>query len=320
MNADALRRAASGLHPDVLEGLARLPGADLTTVLLELFRRRAAGIDASSVLRRYVASRFVGPAHIEARTLHRIEGAALSNLPPEVEPVVLAPVVPLGTHGIGGIAQTRVLATVRSSEVAADPTNGLALEAAVRRRALLLSDPRSAEPVKLAASQRVLRAQRFDEGASAHFQIFGRVTAGRDCGDDSFESDAFVEHVEFLAQVAVTLNPRASVFVEFTDLTGGDMWKLRTALDDALGEANRATLRDRPDRPGGRNYYERACFKVFATIDGGEPMELADGGSVGWTRDLLQNQKERLVISGLGLERLALLLDGATLDEGDEIP
>src|ERR1700729_592448 len=50
-------------------------------------------------------------------------------------------------------------ATVRGTEVAADPTNGLALEAAARRHDLLRAAPRSAEPVRLAATQRVTRAQ-----------------------------------------------------------------------------------------------------------------------------------------------------------------
>jgi hypothetical protein len=33
-------------------------------------------------------------------------------------------------------------------------------------------------------------------------------------------------------------------------------------------------------------------------------LELVDGGSVNWTQKLLSNAKERLVISGIGSERL----------------
>jgi hypothetical protein len=38
-------------------------------------------------------------------------------------------------------------------------------------------------------------------------------------------------------------------------------------------------------------------------------LELVDGGSTDWTQQLLGNRKERLLISGLGLERLAGALD-----------
>lgn len=45
----------------------------------------------------------------------------------------------------------------------------------------------------------------------------------------------------------------------------------------------------------------------MARFGGGEPQEVGDGGFVGWTRDLLSNGKERLLISGLGVDRLAAL-------------
>jgi hypothetical protein len=38
-------------------------------------------------------------------------------------------------------------------------------------------------------------------------------------------------------------------------------------------------------------------------MDGGE-WEIADGGFVDWTQRLLENKKERLLISGFGLEML----------------
>ena len=93
--------------------------------------------------------------------------------------LALAPVVPLGTHSaLATVSQHKVLSTIRACEVAADPTNALALEAAGRRRAL----PRTAT-VKLAGIQRVVRAQQFQgAGAPAHFTLFGLVTAGRDEG------------------------------------------------------------------------------------------------------------------------------------------
>jgi hypothetical protein len=50
------------------------------------------------------------------------------------EVVLLAPLVLLGAHSaLGPVSQNNVVSTVRACEVAADPTNALALEAASRR-------------------------------------------------------------------------------------------------------------------------------------------------------------------------------------------
>lgn len=57
------------------------------------------------------------------------------------------------------------------------------------------------------------------------------------------------------------------------------------------------------------NYYQGLQFKIMLTIDGQE-FDIADGGFVDWTQQLLQNRKERLFISGLGTELLYKLLTG----------
>ena len=57
-------------------------------------------------------------------------------------------------------------------------------------------------------------------------------------------------------------------------------------------------------RTGGRGYYFDLCFHIHATHPSGRRLELVDGGSVDWTQRLLSNAKERLVISGIGSERL----------------
>ncbi|MDP9295928.1 MAG: hypothetical protein M3O88_04430 [Actinomycetota bacterium] len=62
---------------------------------------------------------------------------------------------------------------------------------------------------------------------------------------------------------------------------------------------------DRPDRPSGRGYYEGFCFKAFPTF-GDVTYEVGDGGFIDWTRRLVESEKERLLISGIGLDRLAL--------------
>jgi hypothetical protein len=47
--------------------------------------------------------------------------------------------------------------------------------------------------------------------------------------------------------------------------------------------------------------------RYFATPMKGKEQEIVDGGDVNWTQKLLNNAKERLVISGCGSERLCQL-------------
>jgi hypothetical protein len=306
VNEDAIRRIGDRLGPGAIEAIVGLPGSDVTTLMLEIARRRAEDVDAADVLRRYETDRFVRPGSIGIDAIHRVEAELFASLPEGFEPVVPSPVVPLGTHRLGGVDQSRVVSTVRSNEVAADPTNGLALEAAVRRRELLRIDPRSSHGVKLAASQRVVRAQRFEaDGAFSHFQLFGLVSAGRDTGDLGFEREAVVEHIRFAVDVISRLTGSDAV-VELTDLTGADMADVADGVRDALPGV---TVDDRPEREAGRAYYDRMCFKAYASGD--ERFEIADGGLVDWTQRLVQSRKERLMISGLGVERLAMVLAGS---------
>ena len=310
MNQDALRRINAQIGDGTIDAVAGLSGADITTFMLEIARRRADGVDAAEVLRRYRSDRFSRPTGFDSEALDRAERILVGALPAGFDTIVLAPVVPLGTHRLAGVDQSRVVSTVRANEVAADPTTGLALEAAVRRAALLRSNARSADVVRLAASQRVLRAQRFEGTATfSHFQLFGLVSAGRDTGDLGFEREAFAEHIGFVCAVLQRLAVSA-IEVELTDLIGDAMEPVGAGVRDVVGGIRGATVIDRPDREAGRAYYDRMCFKVFATA-GSERFEIADGGLVDWTQQLLQSRKERLLIGGLGVERVALLQEAS---------
>ena len=61
-----------------------------------------------------------------------------------------------------------------------------------------------------------------------------------------------------------------------------------------------------PGRTAALGYYPDVCFKLHVTCDG-EDVEVGDGGIVTWTQSLVGSGKERLMISGLGLDRLALV-------------
>ncbi len=273
-------RQAGG--PEILDVLAeRLSGADLTTLLLEVMRVRARALAPADVLRRYTSDRFVGPSVVPFERLRRAEDAVLSVVPAEFELVTLSPVAPLGAHSTPAtVDQNKVISTIRNTEVAADPTNALALEAAVRRRD-------SAGPVRLAALQRVVRAQHF-AGAYPHFGLFALVSADRDTGNLAFERRHLAEHLRLLTdavRACGSAEPEVRLTVldpRFAPVTAG--------LDTT----------DDPGRESGRGYYSGLCFKIYA--DG---VEVGDGGFVDWTARLLGNRKERLLISALGMDRLS---------------
>ena len=181
--------------PDLLDVLAdRLSPSDLQSLQLEVYRRRAGRLSPGDVLRQYERNRFVRPAQVSSQALLEFDRLAFSLLPADYQVVELSPVCPLGTSAaVATVDQNKVLTTIRNTEVCADATGVLALEAARRRRALYRQDARSDEETRLCASHRVLRTQRFDGPASfPHFRILNLCTAGRDRGSYRFEIASLV--------------------------------------------------------------------------------------------------------------------------------
>ena len=282
-----------------------LAGSDLTSLMLEVMWRRASGRSPGDILRQYERDRFTQPAALDARQLLSTIAVAVGAIGSHFDLVATSPLVPLGTHSVvAGVSQNRVVSTIRSTEVAADPTNSLALEAAVRRRSMLHADPRSSEVVQLAAIDRVVRAQQFRGSRSfAHFTLLGLVSAGRDVGHSHFEQQALNDHLSQLIAVC-RANGFPQLTIHVTDLTGFND-AVVTTVSAAVSD-DQVSVTPWPERTAGRNYYQSLCFKL-SVVDEGETIEIADGGLVDWTQCLLDNRKERLMISGLSVERLTLL-------------
>jgi hypothetical protein len=161
---------------------------------------------------------------------------------------------------------------VRSFEVVSDPTNVLALEAAVRRRA-------GADVVHLAACHRVLRNQRFDgPGGRPHSELFALVSSARDSGSARTEAELLVVHLRFWSEVlSVLLGPNSGLL----DLTVINDATLRDRVDDTVRPAlHGVQLRDAPDRTQGIGYYRSAAFKIGVAETAGA-REVGDGGFTG---------------------------------------
>lgn len=292
---------------DLVEVLSeRVAPTDLQSLLLEVYRRRAARLDPPDLLARYTESRFTQPSGLDPVALASFELRAWSLLPEGYQAVELSPLCPLGTNSaIATVDQNKVITTIRNTEVVADPTNVLALEAARRRRPLRQDPGRRSEAIRLAASQRVVRAQAFNAPmSSAHFRLIGLVAEGRDAGSFAFEAEEMRSQIAYAATVILETRPDWQVDVAVTDLSGRAGMLEDAVLGRLAEQFPRATCRMDPTRVSGRGYYVGACYKVFAGLPSGERRELGDGGCTTWSRQLHSDDKARTVISGLGVDRL----------------
>jgi len=295
-----------GLTSILAEGLTP---TDLQSLLLEVYRRRAAARSASAILADYEKNRFVQPAGSDPANGMNWDNFVFSSLPSDFAALELSPVCPMGScSSVAGVSQDWAISTSRNTEVVSDLTNVLALEAARRRKAHLAKNPRSGECVHLAASHRVIRAQNYaGSGMLPHFRLFALCSAGRDRGGFAFEIDTIRLHVSFYIkaisgflervprlQFVYSVYDRAEMAnPAFAEMVAG----LKSEFPDVECVAD-------PDRSAGRDYYQGLSFHLNAIQPTDEVVQLADGGSVDWTARLVSNGKERLVISGIGTERV----------------
>jgi hypothetical protein len=345
--------------PGLTQKLIDLTPSDLQSLLLEVFRARSRKLSPADLLDG--KDGLLTPSTVDGRLFHALDGAAFAAAP-AFEAVELSPVGPIGANVVlGNIDQNSTLAALRNSEVLADPTVVMAIEAARRRGKL--SHP---AVVRLCASHRLIRMQPFDNpGFSRHFRLFALVTAGRDGGSLRFEADALREQLAvylrlfqskmFQSEIftgkpirfgAVTVELADSGVVELlglsrdelaahvrahnhaadTLLAGRDLPLPAYADSPSLlldGPARRrlqavhdqlvtplraefpdATFRYHLHRLEGATYYRGLCFRVNVVDVEGLSLPLADGGFTDWTQRLLNNAKERLLISGVGSEAI----------------
>jgi hypothetical protein len=295
--------------PDLATILAeRLGAADLNSLLLDVYRRRAERRSAASLLSDFKENRFVHLGQNDPRMLLEWDRTAFSLLPEGFVPVELSPLCPLGTNSVvATVSQNKSVVTTRSLEVVSDATNVLALECAVRRRALCTAASGSTEAVRLAASHRVMRPQFYaNPHLLPHFRLFSLCSAGRDKGAHYFSNAALAEHVGFHLQALTAFLGESAVFrVAVTDLVSeipSEGW-MSMVLAPLREQFNNFEFCFDQSRTAGRGYYDTVCFKIHE-ISSEQPVELADGGSVDWSRKLLSNARERLFISGIGSERV----------------
>jgi hypothetical protein len=193
----------------------KVSGSDLHSLLLAVLKRRVGKMDVSKLTQ---PSPVNEPCNLDARLLNKLEQIAYETAS-AFEAIELSPLSPLGAVAVlSGLDQGNVLSTVRAFECASDPTIGLALECARRRK----NPPDRKDPTLLCTSQRVVRFPMPETpGFTAHFKLFGLVSAGRDVGSFTFEAHALRQHIDLylslLSKLAAADFAFEDIVVELSD-------------------------------------------------------------------------------------------------------
>lgn len=290
----------------------KLSSSDLNSLLLAVFCRKTERISPAGLLNAYLGNRFVNPSAVDCIafrefTLEWLRAARSAGF----IPVELSPVAPIGSCSvIGAVHQDKVVSALRGTEVVADATNVLALESAARRK----QSAYPAESLHFSVAHRHLRAQEIPKvpGFSAHFGILGLSSAGRDTGGFQFEKENLVRHIRFYMTF---LEENLQIYPVKIRLNALDPAKDENRLFQAVSSFLRASEPDWPVeiitmKQNEQAYYSFLQFKIVIPGPEGRDLEIADGGFTNWTQLLTGNRKERLLISGVGLELLYKMLNG----------
>jgi len=292
-------------QPGLINKLSeKLSLSELNSLLLEIIGNKTKQITPAQLLKHYIENKFTSPASIDPIEFMKRDIELLKTAKGlGYEPTELSPVTPLGTSSVvGTVNQHKVISALRGVEVLADATNVLALEISKRRKEQLFDGSQ----VKFCTSHRHVRAQDFNNpGWNQHFRIFCMTDAGRDTGNFEFEKKSLFDQLSFYEKYLRTQYKVETVNLLFKSLDGKEKTNLlfeslfNFICDKFPTFKLEKTIAAQDQQP----YYKGLQFKITITINGNE-IEIGDGGFVDWTQQLTGNKKERLLISGLGTERL----------------
>ena len=300
--------------PSIVDQLSgQLSGSELSSLLLEVFNKRIKKIPPALLLKLYQANRFVHPAGTDMIGLLTLECRTLEFLRDySFQPIELSPAAQLGSCSIvATVDQKKVLSATRNTEIMADATNALALHIADLKSSGKGNSNTKAEVLRFCTVHRHIRTQEFKgRGFTPHFKVGCLVSSGRDTGSYEFEIVHLLEHMRTLDHLFRNLFGITNIRFKLQRREGYDNRNpLLARLLDHIHH-NATDLNVSGEDPSGKNnYYKGIQFKMIIGIDGSE-IEIADGGFVDWTQQLLGNKKERLLISGFGLELLYKLQAG----------
>lgn len=278
--------------------------SELNTLLLEVFREKTRASTPSDLMRRYKSNRFVQPAALNPIEMRRLEIDLLQISENKgFFPVQLSPLAPLGSCSIIAPAdQNKIISALRGTEAVADATNLLALHICDLLKSRKASN--EGDFLRFSTTHRHVRAQHFGDapGMLSHFHVFCMVSSGKDQGSYSFEKKAIWEHLHVYRDIfrslcnsgiEATLNVRRSGYKDPEGLIQrviqyGENSPIRVSISESTGKE---------ENP----YYKGLQFTITVNING-DHIHIGDGGFVDWPQQLLQNKKERMLISAIGLD------------------
>lgn len=282
----------------------RLSASELNSLLLEVYQTQTQQMTPAQLLHSYRENRLVQPSAVDPvayRTfeLHWLKMGEMAGF----IPLELSPVSPLGSCSVvGKVHQNKVLSACRGTEVSADITNILALESSRQRQAQNFP----ITPTQYCGAHRHLRTQQFNQtGFSPHFGIFCLASAGRDTGDFNFETDQIGKQIGLYLQVFNQISPQAELTISLDALH-------EPSRENRLFEKVKNRLRSlfpqmdfkiRELLQQEHQYYRSVRFGIHWNYRGNS-FPMVDGGFTDWTQQLTNNQKERFLSSGIGLELL----------------
>jgi hypothetical protein len=295
--------------PDLIEILGeRMSPEELEAVLVEVHRQRAGRMTPGDLLARYERDPYGRPSRASATLLATIDRMALSVAAPPFEPLDLSPLCPSGTvSALAPVDPGAARSAGGESEVVSDCASVLTLECAVRRR----SAGTAGSIVRLCASHREVHVP-FSAPlrTDPHARVFGLCSAGADEGRFRFETGSLHEqlgiHLGLLHSLRqdgyriglVTVALFHQPGVELDTLLRAEVVAPRA---DAFPDVR---LRLDGDHPLGRRYYAPVGFTVFAEDHAEVEQTIGIGSFTDWTRQLLERDEERVLVSTIATERL----------------
>lgn len=348
----------------IMDSLIQIPWSDLQSFFLELFKRRVQNVSVSDILHQYEQNDFVCPCDIDQRTLIEMDNIILKSIPSNFDAIEIAPVNPIGLNSVmSSISQKNILTTIRNTEVVADNTTVLALEAVKRRRKI--QNESNENEVNLCGIHRLLRTNRFpsENKFTQHFKMLSLVSAGRVQNWINFEIASMKQHIKNHLNVLLELNQHwflcEKISVAISDMRilesilqiynisreqlqqhtnnrwfdlfdsysisipkehrnipswnnilpdslwiqiGGISLMLKYILEPLWIEYPEIDFYLDFNRIAGIGYYNTFSYKIQAHNSKGDKYPLVDWWFVDWSQKLLQNKKERMLVSWFGSE------------------
>jgi hypothetical protein len=318
----------------------KLPASDLRSLLMEVYRARSAGVKEATIRTQAARDPLMAPSTVSARDLTTFDSQAF-RAASEFVALDLSPVSPFAAAStLGKTSQNNVRTTIRNAEALGDPTIALALEAGRRRRYVEVVRLCASHRVirlqpfdvpgytphfrlfALVTAGRDTGSFRFETAhLLEHVRVYLRIFRGLTALGFSFQSP-LVEFADLiavetaLAATGITRNQIQNAIRAHR--LGGSERFLRergvAALPDqhpllesaVIGplraEFPEAQFRVNQERLEGLGYYSSFTLRISSRAPDGNRYPIIDGGFTDWTARLLSNQKERLLISGIGSE------------------